>query len=132
MNYEGLILDKEAGVARLTQNRPEQLNAISIPMAYSLKKALEDIDKDNSLKVLIITGAGRGFCAGLDVPTFSPVSQMTPQELSDFMHSLSLPLYYLSKPVIAAINGVAVGLDLSIAMLADIRVASRGKVSSSN
>ena len=124
MEYEGLTVDKEAGVAKLTLNRPEQLNAISIPMAQSLKKALGDIDKDSSLKVLILTGAGRSFCAGLDVTTFSPVSKMTGGELSDFMRTLSLPLYNLSKPTIAAINGVTVGAGLSIAMLCDIRVAS--------
>lgn len=124
MSYEGLTLAKEEGVAILTLNRPEQLNAISIPMAYSLKRAVEDIDKDNSLKVLIITGAGRGFCAGLDVPTFSTVSKMTREELGEFMRTLTLPLYYFSKPTIAAINGVAVGLGLSIVMLSDIRIAS--------
>jgi len=124
MEYEGLTLDKEAGVATLTLNRPEQLNAISVPMAYSLKKALDDIDKDSSVKVLIITGAGRGFCAGVDVTTFSSVAKMTREELSDFMRTLSLPLYNLSKPTIAAINGVTIGLGLSIAALADIRIAS--------
>jgi len=124
MDYEGLTVGKEAGVATLTLNRPEQLNAITLPMAQSLEKALDDIDKDSSLKVLIVTGAGRSFCAGLDVSTFTPVSKMTREELSDLMRILSLPIYNLSKPTIAAINGVTVGAGLSIAMLCDIRIAS--------
>lgn len=124
MSYEGLTLDKEAGIATLTLNRPEQLNAISLPMIQSIGKAIDDVHQDDSLKVLIITGAGRAFCAGLDVATFKEVENMSPQELSDVMRSLSLPLYNLSKPAIAAINGATVGAGLSIAMLCDIRIAS--------
>jgi len=124
MEYEALTVDKKAGTATLTLNRPEQLNAISLPMAQSLGKALNDIDKDGSIKVLIITGAGRSFCTGIDISQLSPISEMTREELSDLMRTLSLPLYNLSKPTIAAINGVAVGAGLSIAMLCDIRIAS--------
>ena len=124
MSYEGLTLEKEAGLATLTLNRPEQLNAISIPMIQSIGKAIEDIDKDDSVKVLIITGAGRAFCAGLDVTTFKEVEEMSAKELGDLMHALSLPLYNLAKPTIAAINGITAGAGLSIAMLCDIRIAS--------
>ncbi len=124
MEYEALTVDRKAGVATLTLNRPEQLNAISLPMAQALGKALNDIDKDGSIKVLIITGAGRSFCAGIDISQLSPISKMTREELGDLMRTLSLPLYNLSKPTIAAINGVAVGAGLSIAMLCDIRIAS--------
>ncbi len=124
MNYEGLTLDKEAGIAMLTLNRTEQLKEISLQMAQSLGKEVYEVDKDNSLKVLIITGAGRGFCAGLDVSTFAQIDEMSQEELGDFMRILALPLYNLSKPAIAAINGVTVGAGLSIAMLCDIRIAS--------
>ncbi|MDH5696406.1 MAG: enoyl-CoA hydratase [Dehalococcoidia bacterium] len=124
MSYEGLTLDKEAGVATLTLNRPEQLNAISLPMIKSIGKAIDDVHHDDGVKVLIITGAGRAFCAGLDIAAFKEVEEMSPQELSDDMRSLALPLYNLPKPAIAAINGITTGAGLSIAMLCDIRIAS--------
>ncbi len=131
MDYEGLTLDKEGGIATLTLNRPEQLNAISLSMAESLERAVDEVDKDNSLKVLILTGAGRGFCAGLDVSAFTQVKAMSHKELTHSMHILSLPLYNLPKPTIAAINGVAVGAGLSLAMLCDMRIASEKALFSS-
>ena len=125
MDYEGLVLDKEAGVATLTLNRPQQLNALTIPMIYSLKEALNDVEMDDSVKVLILTGAGRGFSAGGDVSSGLPeLSKMSPEELCDVMRTLTLPLYNLSKFTIAAINGVAVGAGLSLALLCDMRIAS--------
>lgn len=124
MNYEGLTLDKENGVAIITLNRPQQLNAITQPMIQSLARALDEVEKDESSKVLILTGAGRGFCAGLDVSTFELVEKMSQKELADSMRLLSLPIYELSKPTIAAINGPAVGAGLAIALLCDMRIAS--------
>ena len=124
MDYEGITLDKEAGIATLTLDRPGQLNAITMPMADSLAGALEEVEKDASLKVLIVTGAGRGFCAGLDAATFEPVAEMSPEELKGLMRILTMPLYNLSKPAIAAINGITVGAGLSIALLCDMRIAS--------
>jgi 2-(1,2-epoxy-1,2-dihydrophenyl)acetyl-CoA isomerase len=79
---------------------------------------------DAGLKVLIVTGAGRGFCAGLDASTFEPVSKMSLEELGDTMRLLTMPLYNLSKPTIAAINGATVGAGLSVALQCDMRIAS--------
>ena len=124
MDYEGIILDKEAGIATITLNRPEQLNAISPAMAQSLVRALDDIDKDDSLKVVIITGAGRGFCSGADISTFEGMDKMSHKEMGDALRRWTLPLYNFPKPTIAAINGAATGAGLSWAMLCDIRIAS--------
>ena len=124
MNYEDLILDKEAGVATLTLNRPQQLNALSRPMIQSIGKALDEVSQDNSLKVLIVTGAGRGFCAGLDVSAFPKAKEVSVLELGNMLRAMTLPLYNLAKPTIAAINGVTVGGGLAIALQCDIRIAS--------
>ena len=124
MTYEGLTLDKEGGVATLTLNRPQQLNALSTPMFQSIEKVLDDIGRDDSVKVLIITGAGRGFCAGLDLSAMSELSKMSTEELGNLMRTLTLPIYNLSKPTIAAVNGVAAGAGLAIASLCDIRIGS--------
>ncbi len=124
MNYEGVTLDREEGIATLTLNRPQQLNAISLPMMKSIGEAVQEVARDDSLKVLIITGAGRAFCAGLDVSTFKEVGKMTTRELDDTMQTAARPLYSLVKPTIAAINGVTIGAGLSIALLCDMRIAS--------
>ncbi|MFC2066124.1 enoyl-CoA hydratase/isomerase family protein [Chloroflexota bacterium] len=114
MEYEGLILDKEAGVAILTLNRPQRLNAISTSMSNSIKNALNDVGGDNNVKVLIITGAGRAFCAGADIGDFLPVlGNMSEDELNKEMSALTLSIHNLSKPTIAA-----------IALLCDIRIGS--------
>ncbi|HCP60557.1 MAG TPA: hypothetical protein DIT43_03245, partial [Dehalococcoidia bacterium] len=83
MDYEGVTLDREGGIATLTLDRPQQLNAISLPMMKSIGEAVQEVARDDSLKVLIITGAGRSFCAGLDVSTFKEVGKMTTRELDD-------------------------------------------------
>ncbi len=124
MEYEGIRLQKGAGVAVVTLDRPEQLNAITLPMAYALAGACDEIERDEGVKVVIITGAGRGFCAGLDVAAFEEIKAMSQPELGELMRRLALSLYNLSRPVIAAINGAAAGAGMSLALLCDVRIAS--------
>jgi len=125
MEYEGLILSKEAGLAILTLNRPQQLNAFTTPMSHAIKQVLGDIDNDKDIKVLIITGAGRAFCAGADVVSYLPeLVKMSKESLNKEMSALTFSLHNLSKPTIAAVNGVAAGAGLAIALLCDMRIAS--------
>jgi 2-(1,2-epoxy-1,2-dihydrophenyl)acetyl-CoA isomerase len=124
MEYEGISLRKEAGVAVLTLERPEQLNAITLPMVYSLAGACDEIEDDKDVKAVVLTGAGRGFCAGLDVSAFEHIKKMSQAELGELMKLMSGSLYNISKPVIAAINGATAGAGMSLSLLCDIRLAS--------
>lgn len=124
MDYEGLTLEKDAGIVTLTLNRPEQLNALSPVMAQGLEKILAEVSHDDSAKVLIITGAGRGFCAGLDADYLSKLSTMSLEELYRLLRSLTFAFDRLTKPTIAAINGVVAGAGLAITLFCDLRIAA--------
>lgn len=130
MEYEGLILEKEKGIATITLNRPEKLNALTKAMMEdSFPRATEDVRKDDDIRVLIITGAGRGFCAGADVSDLAAGDVVGKggtrwQLLEPLAASHALPLHNLEKPTIAAINGVVAGAGVSLAALCDIRIAS--------
>lgn len=129
MKYEGLIFEKKEGVALLTINRPERLNALTAKMlTVSFPELFMKIQEDDTIRVLIITGAGGGFCSGIDVKELGSIDDIgileVIQEKIQLPSGFPLSLYCLYKPVIAAINGVASGAGLSLALLADIRIAS--------
>lgn len=120
------------GVAVLTLNRPNRLNAIDRPMLEGLYAALSEIETDPATRVVILTGAGRGFCAGLDlgsdpiVPTHRHLDRMEAATASHHLwwRHLSPRLVRLPVPVIAAINGPAAGAGVVAALACDLRVAS--------
>jgi len=126
VEYEGFKLEKKEKIAVLTMNRPEKLNAITPKIGYVvLPKILQDIQEDDDIRVLIITGAGKGFCAGADVSELPVVTSSFNRhdQLRSLGNAVEI-LYDLEKPVIAAVNGVATGAGISIALLSDIRIAS--------
>jgi enoyl-CoA hydratase len=112
-------------VALITLNRPERMNSMAFDVMVPLKAALEEVTYDNSVRVVVLTGAGRGFSSGADhksageVPTYALRSM---QILDDVI----LALRRLHQPVIAAVNGAAIGGGLCLALAADIRVAASG------
>ena len=130
MDYEDLLLEKEGGIATITLNRPEKLNALSVEMRMSLALATDEIAQDDEVRVVIVTGAGRGFCSGADVGGQAARIDGKTAEVSrhERLQTTGWPYAYafpgLSKPVIAAINGVCVGAGFSIALSCDIRIAS--------
>ena len=125
MPYETLILSVAEGVAKLTLNRPEARNAITQKMKEELSLALDAVEADDTVRVVLITGAGaKAFCAGADIKERA-ASEPTPAEFilrQQVTHQLFNRIEQLAIPVIAAINGVAFGGGAEIALCADIRL----------
>ena len=132
MDYEEIVLTKEGVKAIITLNRAEKLNAYNRKMEHELRMAIDDIETDNDIKVVILTGAGRGFCSGHDLEEVQ-AGGASNRERSSLRFDLeqSYPPTLISsirKPVIAAINGVAAGGGLALALVCDIRSASEEAV----
>ena len=129
--YSDLLYDVSGGIATITLNRPERLNAITVAMLGSLSKALREADLDREVRVIVLTGAGRGFCAGLDLK-----DQMAGTGIGggdgaalaatrfDLAGSPPVVLHTTDKPVICALNGPAAGYGMDLALGCDIRIAS--------
>lgn len=127
MTYDDLVVDRSGHVTTVTLNRPERLNAISSPMLRSFSRALIDADRDPEVRVIVLTGAGRGFCAGLDLKDFSAgTGPGTGAGTSrfDLRDSPPMVLHSTDKPVICALNGAAAGYGMDLALGCDMRVAS--------
>lgn len=126
MSYHNILLSKEEKTALITINRPESLNALNGNTIKELVEALEILEKDNEVRVIIITGSGeKSFVAGADIKEFSDFNQQKAEELArNAQNSLFNKIENLSKPVIAAVNGFALGGGLELAMCCHIRYAS--------
>ena len=127
MDYETIILQKEDGVATIILNRPDKLNAWSEQLMNEFIKAVDDISQDNTVRSVILTGTGRAFCAGGDLalPVFEIKGYSV--EVRNFfqqVNRMTLCLRNLNKPVIAAVNGPAMGARCSLIMACDIIIAS--------
>ncbi|WP_310962448.1 enoyl-CoA hydratase/isomerase family protein [Nocardioides terrisoli] len=124
---EVLVERKADGVLLITMNRPERLNALTMPMFQVMSDIWADVDRDPETRVAVITGAGRGFCTGMDVRQPDP-SLDDAIALAETERRRITTLLNMDKPVISAINGPAVGWGLSMALLADISVAAEDAV----
>ncbi len=129
METKCFILEKKDHVAVLKLNRPEKMNAINDEMRESLPHILQEIQADDNIRAVILTGEGRGFCSGEDVAVQSDhadgrIVETSRQSLFQLAGSIVLPFEKLNKPIIAAVNGIAVGSGLAIALVCDIRIAS--------
>lgn len=120
-----LISGGDDGVVTITFNRPAQRNAMTFAMEARFLQALRDAENDPAVRVVVVTGAGDAFCAGADLAALDVIAE-NPGGTGSFGSDAAAPLYLLTcrKPLVAAINGACVGLGLSIALYADIRIAS--------
>ena len=133
MNYQTIILEKKENIAIITLNRPERLNAVNTQMMQELLSALDDVDEDDEIRVLVLTGAGRGFCSGDDVRRMAGGTEIGtgtdrgPAEIQqrNYREGRAIPkLQKMQKPTIAMVNGAAVGAGFELALACDLRVGS--------
>ncbi len=128
MPFSLIRYEVEDGVCTVTLNRPDRLNAVNTPMLDELREAWDRADADDGVRAVIVTGAGRAFCAGADLgsggATFDYHSRASAEEHRDGGGTVTLRIFDMKKPVIAAINGPAVGFGITLTLPMDIRIAS--------
>ncbi len=130
MDFETIILKKEDHIATITMNRPERMNALNEQMLRELVAALDDLARDDDVRVVVLTGAGRVFCSGADVSEGGKASGLvgTPEgmrrNVRKSYQSVTLGLQKMDKPTIAMVNGAAVGAGCDFAFGCDMRVGS--------
>ena len=128
MALRSVIYDKAGGVARVTLNRPAQMNAISPELLDDLDRVCDDVERDPAVKVMTLTGAGRAFCAGADLKV---VQELSPDPVRwrgflDLLHHVFNRIETLPQPVIAGINGLALAGGLELVLVCDLAVADEG------
>ena len=131
MDYSTILYDVDDGILTITLNRPEALNSFTDDMRVELVDACDRADADDNVRAIIVTGAGRGFCAGADLSRGGSTFDSSKREdrkkdgiNRDGGGRLTLRLYELTKPIIAAVNGPAVGVGVTMTLAMDIRIAS--------
>ena len=131
MDFQTILLEKQDRVARVTLNRPDRLNALNVQMFEELNLALQDVAEDPDIWAMVLTGAGRAFCASADIKEERQggdklLSQQTPNETYNFIRTrpqqITLRLTDMQKPTIAMVNGLAIGDGFDWVLACDIRV----------
>jgi len=127
MQYSTLLLDVRDAVAHITLNRPDSANALNIDMGRDLMHAALQCDEDPAIRAVVITGAGRMFCAGGDLKSFAAQGEQLPyhlKEVTTYLHAAISRFTRMDPPVVAAVNGTAAGAGMSLACACDIVLAA--------
>ncbi|MBW2062149.1 MAG: enoyl-CoA hydratase/isomerase family protein [Deltaproteobacteria bacterium] len=122
MKYETIMVTRKGNVAVVTLNRPERRNAISNQMSYEIYEAVEAANQDPEVGAIVLTGAGKAFCAGADISRFErkgPSPEEIPRPRKNWVEQA-----FTSKPIVCAINGSAIGAGLTRTLVCDVRIAS--------
>lgn len=123
-SFETVLLEREEAVARITLNRPDRLNAMNQAMFRDLAAAVAAVAAEPGVRALIVTGAGRAFCAGRDMQELREMAEERPVGIPGPASHQTDVLRQLEIPVVAAVNGVAIGVGLNLVVMADFRVAT--------
>jgi enoyl-CoA hydratase/carnithine racemase len=132
--FEHILVDKSDGIATITLNRPDKLNAYITPMGDEVTGVIRDAHDDDAVRAIILTGAGRGFCAGVDLEHLKAheaggnAAAGSGPKLGeeDFLKKLPLEMVAHPKPIIAAVNGAAIGVGITMILPCDVRIAAAG------
>ena len=130
MDYQDLLFDISDGIATVTLNRPDKLNAYTADMGEEVTHAIRSVQRDPEVRAVILTGAGKAFCAGVDLEHLKQHEQGRSASKGprlgeeDFLRKLPLEILDYPKPILAAMNGHAVGVGITMAMPCDIRIAA--------
>jgi len=120
-----ILSETAAGVCRITLNRPEKYNSVNAEMATALQSALDEAEKDEAVRCVVITGAGKGFCAGQDLGAAQDPAALDFAQIVEEQYNATIRrMRKMEKPIVAAVNGVAAGAGANIALAADIVVAT--------
>jgi len=128
MAYDTILLAKDNGLATITLNAPDKLNAVSRKMIAEIKTCWEELAADASVRAVLITGAGRGFCAGADLADPDREASATADSgaaLDKYFNPTIRLMRSIPKPIVAAVNGVAAGVGMSFALASDIAIAGK-------
>jgi enoyl-CoA hydratase/carnithine racemase len=126
MEYQTIVVERKDCVGIIMLNRPDHMNTFSIVLAKELNAALDELEKDGQIRAVIIRGAGKNFCAGIDITEFSAKTLLEYREWITWMEKMNLTIAGMGKPVIAAVHGYAVANGTGLLAACDLAIAAEG------